>query len=387
MTKNEETLLTQILGEPMSEPEALQMIMQNETAWEAFRQLSSEQKQPLLNFFMGKSSLLITYDKFFREIFSPELHPERLESFLTAIMGEEVKIKDTIEREGHSFTEDSSLVIMDLLVEIGGKRIVNIEMQKVGLYFPGERSEVYASDLIMRQYTRIKNEKGKKFKYSDMPQVYVIILMDKSAREFSAEKVCDHYIHKRQVNYDSGASLRSLQNITYITLDTFREKLQNEGIQSLQDAWLTFFSSVRVEDILKLIDMFPEFREYYRDIAKYRHKPEEVIHMYSEAIAFLDHNTEQYMIEDMANQISILKNEKQHLENECQDLESRNQNLKSKNQNLESKNQNLESRNQNLESRNQNLESKNQDLESQNKSLLEEVARLKKLYESNNAQQ
>ena len=359
MTKNEETLLTQILGEPMSEPEALQMIMQNETAWEAFRQLSSEQKQPLLNFFMGKSSLLITYDKFFREIFSPELHPERLESFLTAIMGEEVKIKDTIEREGHSFSEDSSLVIMDLLVEIGGKRIVNIEMQKIGLYFPGERSEVYASDLIMRQYTRIKNEKGNKFKYSDMPQVYVIILMDKSSREFSVENVCDHYIHKRQVNYDSGADLRSLQNITYITLDTFRNKLQNEGIQSLQDAWLTFFSSVKVEDILKLIDMFPEFRDYYRDIAKYRRKPEEVIHMYSEAIAFLDHNTEQYMIEDMTNQLNALKKEKMDWDAERQDWDAERQNW---------------------DAERQNLNAQRQDLEAENKRLAEEIARLKELY-------
>lgn len=364
----------------MSEPETLQMIMQNETAWQAFRQLSSEQKQPLLNFFMGKSSLLITYDKFFREIFSPELHPERLESFLTAIMGEEVKIKDTIEREGHSFSEDSSLVIMDLLVEIGGKRIVNIEMQKIGLYFPGERSEVYASDLIMRQYTRIKNEKGNKFKYSDMPQVYVIILMDKSSREFSVENVCDHYIHKRQVNYDSGADLRSLQNITYITLDTFRNKLQNEGIQSLQDAWLTFFSSVKVEDILKLIDMFPEFRDYYRDIAKYRRKPEEVIHMYSEAIAFLDHNTEQYMIEDMTNQLNALKKEKADFEKEKKDWDTQRQNW-------DAQRQNWDTQRQNWDAQRQDLESKNQDLESQNKSLLEEVARLKKLYESNNAQQ
>ena len=111
------------------------------------------------------------------------------------------------------------------------------------------------------------------------------------------------------------------------SLDPFRNKLQNEGIQSLQDAWLTFFSSVKVEDILKLIDMFPEFLDYYRDIAKYRRKPEEVIHMYSEAIAFLDHNTEQYMIEDMTNQLNALKKEKMEWDAERQDLETENKRL------------------------------------------------------------
>ena len=352
----EEKVLTTILGKPMSENEAIRMIMQDDAAWQDFSQLSASQKQPLLDFFMGKSSLLITYDSFFREILSPEKHPERLESFLSTILGEKVRIKDVLTREGLPLTEDSSLVIMDLLVEIGKNRIVNLEMQKIGLYFPGERSEVYAADLIMRQYTRLKNLRGKEFQYSDMAPVYIIVMMDKSAREFLKENVCDHYIHRRQIGYDSGVELKSLENITYISLDTFRKKLHNKSIRSRQDAWLTFFSSVKAEDIIALINKFPEFREYYSEIAAYRRKPEEVIRMYSEAIAFLDKNTVKYMVEDMTNQLAVLKSEKE---------------------NLETKNADLEAQKADWENQKADLETQKADLETQNRELLAEIERLK----------
>ena len=49
--------------------------------------------------------------------------------------------------------------------------------------------------------------------------------------------------------------------------------------------------------------------------------------MYSEAIAFLDHNTEQYMIEDMTNQLHALKKEKMEWDAERQDLETENKRL------------------------------------------------------------
>ena len=390
--KNEKNVLTTIFGKSMSEEETIRMIMQDESAWREFSLLSVEQKQPLLEFFMGKSSLLITYDSFFKEILSPEKHPERLESFLNTVMGEKVKIKEVLPREGQAITEDSSLVIMDLLVEIGKNRIVNLEMQKVGLYFPGERSEVYTADLIMRQYTRIKNLRGKEFQYSDMAPVYIIVMMDKSAKEFLKENVCDHYIHRRQINYDSGVELKSLENITYISLDTFRKKLQNKGIRSRQDAWLTFFSSVRAEDIVELINKFPEFREYYSDIAAYRRNPGEVIRMYSEAIAFLDKNTVKYMVEDMTNQLAVLKKDKEEIEIQMKgleekraDLETQNKDLETQNKDLEIHNKDLETQKAELESRNKELETKDKDLEErirdmeeQNRKLMEENERLRK---------
>ena len=377
-----ENTLTEIFGKALCKEDAIRLIMKDDQTWKIFEEFTAEQRQDLLNFFMGQSGLLITYDNFFKKILSPYEHPERLESFLSAVLGEKVKIMEIIEREGQPLCDDSSMVIVDLLIEIGDHKLVNLEMQKIGLYFPGERSEVYAADLIMRQYTRMKNLHGKRFQYEDMPPVYIIILMDKSSGEFLVKNVRDHYIHRRNITYDSGVNLKALQNITYISLDTFRKKLQNEGISNIQDAWLTFFSSARAQDILTLIDKFPQFREYYHDIAEYRRKPEEVIRMYSEMIAFLDKNTINYMVEDMTNQVSVLKEEKKELEAQKQTLEVQKQQLEAQKQQLEAYNQDLEAHNQDLEAHNQDLEAHNQDLEAHNQDLETKFKELQAKYQN-----
>ena len=52
-----------------------------------------------------------------------------------------------------------------------------------------------------------------------------------------------------------------------ISLDTFKEKNQNE-IGTELDAWLTFFTAERPEDVLKLINSHPEFLPMYKSANK-----------------------------------------------------------------------------------------------------------------------
>ena len=172
-------------------------------------------------------------------------------------------------------------------------------MQKIGYLFPGERSSCYVADFIMRQYNRIKSEKGKRFTYRDMKPVFLIVLMEKGSTAFKA--VSPHFIHREHISYDSNADVKSLSNVLYVSLDTFHEVSQN--IDTKLHAWLTFLSSAEPRDILNLITHYPEFAEYYRDIVAFRKKPKELISMYSEALAILDHNTELYMINELQNSI------------------------------------------------------------------------------------
>ena len=39
--------------------------------------------------------------------------------------------------------------------------LANVEVQKIGYSFPGQRSACYSSDLLLRQYKRVKGEKKK----------------------------------------------------------------------------------------------------------------------------------------------------------------------------------------------------------------------------------
>ena len=188
---------------------------------------------------------------------------------------------------------------MDINIELTDGSITDIEMQKIGYLFPGERSSCYIADFIMRQYNRIKSEKGKRFTYRDMKPVYLIVLMEQSSTAFKA--VSPHFMHREQISYDSNANVTSLSNILYVSLDTFHEVSQN--INTKLQAWLTFLSSAEPKDILNLITKYSEFEEYYHDIVAFRKKPKELISMYSEALAILDHNTELYMINELQNAI------------------------------------------------------------------------------------
>ncbi len=41
---------------------------------------------------------------------------------------------------------------MDIVVELEDGSIANVEAQKIGYAFPGQRSACYSADLLLRQY-------------------------------------------------------------------------------------------------------------------------------------------------------------------------------------------------------------------------------------------
>ena len=107
--------------------------------------------------------------------------------------------------------------------------------------------------------------------------------------------------------FDSGAKVKSLENVTYISLDTFKEKKDNE-ISSMLDAWLTFFTAEKPDEVLRLLKIHPEFLPMYKEITEFRTDPEEVIGMFSEALKIMDRNTTKYMIDELQETI-IEKNQ------------------------------------------------------------------------------
>lgn len=127
--------------------------------------------------------------------------------------------------------------------------------------------------------------------------------MENSSQNFKA--VEPEYIHRTHYVCDTGAEINFLANYTYISLDTFRSVSQN--ISNYLDAWFTFLSSDAPEDIIKLTEAYPEFQEYYHDIAIFRKKPKELMNMYSEVLAQMDKNTERLMIEEIKQELEELK--------------------------------------------------------------------------------
>lgn len=77
---------------------------------------------------------------------NPEYHPERLSDFLSVVLEQEVKVLKVLPNDSVRITAESTLLITDIVVELADGRIVNVEMQKAGYAFPGERAACHLSE-------------------------------------------------------------------------------------------------------------------------------------------------------------------------------------------------------------------------------------------------
>ena len=315
--KQNETMNTRGDWKPfsMSREDALEEVVRDPKLRIPFWKLNQECRERFLEFLQGTKTLPVTYDPFFKAVFHPDVHPERLSSFISSLLGIQVKVKAILPSEDR-LSDGDSLLIMDVLVELEDGSLTNVEIQKVPYAFPEGRMSCYSSDLVMRQYARVRGERGKQFIYRDMKKVYTIIIFEKSTQVF--HQIPQSYIHRGKTKFDTGLELSLLQEYCLVCLDVFREfpyaKDKNE-----QTAWLSFLLTETAEEAEKLVNEYPWLEEIYRELAMLRRKPEEVLGMFSDALKIMDQNTVKYMIDEqqqVMNEQKQVMNEQQKKINE-----------------------------------------------------------------------
>ena len=285
---------------PTYEREEVTALLQKDSAvFQQFQALTPVLREELISFCMGNRGLKITYDPFFKEIFNPVYHRERLERLISCILGEKVRIKKVLPTESQRLSSEASLIIMDILVELESGGLVNVEIQRISYDFPGPRGACYSSDLVMRQYAAVKAEREQAFSYRDLGKVITIVIVEKSSGAFLDNK--DHYIHHFKQTSDTGLELDLLQEYIFITLDVYQEITHN--ISTELEAWMTFLSTDNPADIMALTEAYPYFKELYSDMIAFQRKPKELVNMFSEALEIMDRNTVKYMIEDRDEKI------------------------------------------------------------------------------------
>ena len=225
--------------------------------------------------------------------------------------------------------------------------LANVEVQKIGYSFPGQRSACYSSDLLLRQYKRVKGEKKKVFSYKDIKSVYTIVFFETSIKEF--HEYPQNYIHKFKQQSDTGLELELLQKYVFIPLDIFRTIYHNNvksngkngggNCWNRTEAWLTFLSTDEPEIIIELIRQYPEFKEMYEEIYVMCQNVEKGMEMFSKELIQLDRNTVQYMIDEMQDTIDVQKEE---LEAKQETIDTQKGELEAKQNQLNQKEEELE---------------------------------------------
>ena len=116
--------------------EILEKINSDPALFDTFRQWEPEHQQEFLDFCSGAKGVKMLYDGFSKSILNPYVFPERLNELLSLLLKTEVTIIGVLPNDDTRIADESSLVIMDILVQLQDGSYANVEIQRVGYYFP-----------------------------------------------------------------------------------------------------------------------------------------------------------------------------------------------------------------------------------------------------------
>ena len=291
---------------------------------------NEQQKSRFLDCCTGVKGVKVLYDAFFKEVMNPEYAPDRMEDFLSLVLKQRVKVMQVLPPDSTRIADESSLLIMDIVVELSDGSVANVEVQKIGYRFPGERCACYSADLLLRQYKRVREEWDRKtaeevpvprkFSYQCIKNVYTIILFEKSPEAF--HEFQDVFFHHSEQKTDTGLKINLLQEYNFIALDIFRKNIYNKGIQNEMDAWLAFLSEDDPEIVVEILEKYPKFRSMYEEIYDMCLNTEKVMGMFSRELKELDDNTVEYMIDELQEKLNKAEEEKQKAEEQKQKAEA-----------------------------------------------------------------
>jgi hypothetical protein len=211
--------------------EILEEIRRKPKLSQKFDDWTKKQQEEFLDCCTGVKGMKLLYDAFFKEIMNPEIVPERLNEFLSLLLGMEVEIVKVLPTDSSRLADESSLLIMDILVQMKDGTLANVEVQKLGYHFPGQRSACYSAYLLLRQYKRIRGEQTeentkKKFNYRSIKTVYTIVLFEQSEKIF--HQFPDTYLHYFEQCSNTGLKLELDRGTVQYMIDEMQDEIDKQ---------------------------------------------------------------------------------------------------------------------------------------------------------------
>ena len=186
-----------------------------------------------------KQILKMKDDIMFKAFFSKIGNEKYLKDLLSAILGEEIKIKKVIhDARLEQLAKENKYGILDLEVELESKEIINVEMQLRDYYNIEERTTFYASKKISEQLSPNQN-------YHDIKKVIVIAILNYSFINLPEYITDTIRVAKEHREYELNNKVRYI----YIELEKFRE--QNPDMTEEINQWLAFLDMER-GDLLEM---------------------------------------------------------------------------------------------------------------------------------------
>lgn len=206
---------------------------------------------------MSQNKLVMKDDIMFKCFFSKKGNEKFLKDFLSAILGEEIKIKKVIhDLRLEQLAREQKYGILDLDVELESGELINIEMQMQNHNNMEKRTTFYASKKIVEQL-------GPREKYENLKKVIIISILNYSFIELPEYLTKTVRVAKKHREY----VINNEVEYYYIELDKFRK--ENPDMKQPLNQWLAFIDMER-GDLLNMAekenDVIKEAKEVYEEL-------------------------------------------------------------------------------------------------------------------------
>ena len=91
-------------------------INNNDMMWSTFYSWEEERQEEFLDFCTGARGVKVMYEFLSKEVLNPESTPERIDEILSLLLKQEVHVMEVLPNDGTRLADESSLVIMDIVV-------------------------------------------------------------------------------------------------------------------------------------------------------------------------------------------------------------------------------------------------------------------------------
>ena len=226
---------------------------------ENIEKLPANEQQNIRDIFEGRILPPLYSDTIAKRILDADVHPERLNFLMRGIAKDPtIDVSSSAKQENFKLSLYSKSMISDIPSWLKDGRLSNLEMQKAQQDFIFTRVELYASDMLLLQYSVAEGEAKGNLDYSNVKEVLIIILMVESPETFRRyDTKSENYIHRfTKMTADTGLSYETKAKMIYVQLDKclkqYKEGRNAEAADGKPDElqlWLSMIADVNDEQI------------------------------------------------------------------------------------------------------------------------------------------
>lgn len=222
-------------------------------------ELPISEQQMIRDIFAGKILPPLYSDAIAKKILNADVHPDRLNFLMRGIAKDNtIDVAGSAGNENFKQSVYSKSMISDIPSWLKDGRFSDLEMQKIRQDFIFTRVELYASDMLLLQYSVSEGQAKGELDYTNVNEALIIVLMVESPEAFREyDKKCDKYIHRFvQMTADTGLTYPTKAKMIYVQLDKclkqFKEGMNAEAEDNKPDElqlWLSMFADVNDEKV------------------------------------------------------------------------------------------------------------------------------------------